>query len=57
MHKLHKLHKLPVIPIPDHLHEFLIEMKRKHSKTYRASVIDALQKEYDRHEKLKKRAK
>jgi len=51
------MYTLPVIPIPAHLHDYVKEMKRDYSRTYGESVRDALQKEYDRHERLKKRAK
>lgn len=51
------MHKLPVIPIPDHLHNYVKEMKRDYSRTYGESVRDALQKAYERSERLKKRDK
>lgn len=48
---------LPNISIPDHLHEFLKKKRFENESSYAELVRDALQKEYDRNERIKKRAK
>jgi len=49
------MHTLPNIAIPDHLHKFLKQMKFDNSSSYAESVRDALQKAYERNERLKKK--